>query len=217
MVTDSVQACLHIHGYLEILPQKLNLDPVNEYFVPVDHLAISVTRMHSWAEYCDSNHRGHCHSLAPSDLVGVASNLIFIDVELSCLVHASGSAQYLALSYVWGQISPTLELKVETANKLFQVGSLTLPEFLELLPNTIRDAMLVTKSLGVRYLWVDRLCIVRYRRPYERPNVLNVNTRSKMITKIRWSSWVIWHPFMPMHTSLSLHWMGTMQIMDLRA
>jgi hypothetical protein len=141
MITNSVQSCLHIHEFLAILPQKLNFDPINEYFIPVDHLAISVTRLRTWAEYCDSNHRGHCHSLAPPDLVEVASTLIFVDVELSCLVHASGSAQYLALNYVWGQISSTLELKAETANKLFQVGSLTRPEFKELLPNTISDAM----------------------------------------------------------------------------
>lgn len=162
----------------------MNLDPINEHFIPVDHLAISVTRLRTWAKYCDSNHGGHCHSLALPDLVEIASTLIFVDVELSCLVHARGSAQYLALSYVWGQISPTLELKVEIANRLFQVGSLTHPEFEKLLPKTIRDAMCITKRVGVRYLWVDRLCIVRYHRPNGPFDVISVNARSKMITRI---------------------------------
>lgn len=180
-----MQSCPHIHGFLAILPQKLNLDPINEHFIPVDHLPISITRIRTWAEYCDSNHRGHCHGRSRPDLIEAASSLTFIDVELSCLVHASGSARYLALSYVWGQISPTLELKVETANKLFQVGSLTRPEFKELLPNTISDAMCLTKRLGVRYLWVDRVCIVGCHRPNEPSNMLNVYIRSKIITRIR--------------------------------
>ena len=29
------------------------------------------------------------------------------------------------------------------------------------LPNTFRDAITVTRSLGVRYLWIDALCIVQ--------------------------------------------------------
>ena len=138
------------------------MDPLNEHFIPIDRSEISVIRLRTWANYCDSNHRGQCHSLATPDLVEAASNLIFIDVELSCLVHANESVQYLALSYVWGQIWPILELKVETLDRLFQVGSLSRPESKELLPNTVSDAMCLTKRLGVRYLWVDRLCIVGY-------------------------------------------------------
>jgi hypothetical protein len=51
---------------------------------------------------------------------------------------------YVALSYVWGSGSEISENR----NKL--------PETL---PNTIKDAIIVTKKLGYRYLWVDRYCI----------------------------------------------------------
>lgn len=31
----------------------------------------------------------------------------------------------------------------------------------ELLPTTFRDAIQVTKGLGIRYLWIDSLCIIQ--------------------------------------------------------
>lgn len=33
------------------------------------------------------------------------------------------------------------------------------------LPKTFRDAVIVTRSLGVRYLWIDSICIIQDSRP----------------------------------------------------
>ncbi|KAK0739586.1 heterokaryon incompatibility protein-domain-containing protein [Apiosordaria backusii] len=54
---------------------------------------------------------------------------------------------YVALSYVWGAAPGTLPT--------LQLNS-TLPRPL---PKVIYDAIVVVKSLGCRYLWVDRYCI----------------------------------------------------------
>ncbi|KAK0752817.1 heterokaryon incompatibility, partial [Schizothecium vesticola] len=79
---------------------------------------------------------------------------------------------YFALSYVWGADPEPLVSTVESIGLLCQPGSLE--ESSELgrrLPKTIRDAMTVTRELGTRYLWVDRLCIVQDD-PVQKPSLL---------------------------------------------
>lgn len=62
--------------------------------------------------------------------------------------------QYTALSYCWGGNQP---LKTTSANIKDKTDGLLFSE----LPLTIADAVLVTRSLGVQYLWVDALCIIQ--------------------------------------------------------
>jgi hypothetical protein len=81
-----------------------------------------------------------------------------IDVEKECLVVLRDSeiskARYAALSYVWGR---TKQVKLEKRNEdTFLVpGIFSDTE----LPRTIRDSMILVKSLGFRWIWVDVLCI----------------------------------------------------------
>lgn len=63
--------------------------------------------------------------------------------------------RYVALSYCWGGTSPVKTTR-DTYAALKRDG---VP--LEKLPRTIQDAIAVTRRLGVRYLWVDSLCIVQ--------------------------------------------------------
>lgn len=64
------------------------------------------------------------------------------------------SAQYVALSYCWGGKHGSITTK-ETLESHIQ----ELP--LEKLSKTIVDAITITRGLGIRYLWVDALCIVQ--------------------------------------------------------
>lgn len=61
---------------------------------------------------------------------------------------------YLALSYCWGS-EQTYMLTSENVELLMR----GLEE--HLLPQTIRDAIAVTRTLGFQYLWVDALCIMQ--------------------------------------------------------
>jgi hypothetical protein len=66
--------------------------------------------------------------------------------------------RYIALSYVWGP-SKYQKTKLLTSNvlQLGRAGSLrTRP-----VPQTIEDAIELTKLLGFDYLWVDALCIIQ--------------------------------------------------------
>jgi hypothetical protein len=62
--------------------------------------------------------------------------------------------QYVALSYCWGK-SQAFTVNLKSISTLLHGFSLSS------LPKTIQDAVQVTRAMGVRYLWVDALCILQ--------------------------------------------------------
>ena len=64
--------------------------------------------------------------------------------------------EYLTLSYCWGQ--STSHPYVTTTATLIDNHRLVKYEDM---PKTIQDAFDITRALGVRYLWVDALCIIQ--------------------------------------------------------
>ena len=65
---------------------------------------------------------------------------------------------YAALSYCWEAPSSVNPASVLTGAT---IGALTKRLPVEELPRSVRDAIEVTRSLGIPYLWVDRLCILQ--------------------------------------------------------
>lgn len=61
---------------------------------------------------------------------------------------------YAVLSYCWGGPQPVL-LKTENLSQMTE----NIP--INSLPNTIKDAIKVTRELGIRFLWIDALCIIQ--------------------------------------------------------
>lgn len=62
--------------------------------------------------------------------------------------------EYIALSYCWGK-DGKLKTKKETKRAMEQ-GIMT-----SRLPLAIFDAVMYTRALGLRYLWIDALCIIQ--------------------------------------------------------
>lgn len=87
-----------------------------------------------------------------------------VDVTLDRVAPAPSLCDYVALSYVWGNISPyTLrqsEVRYDPPHDRNFDKSYTILDR-DALPRTIRDAMFAVACLGERYLWVDSLCIVQ--------------------------------------------------------
>lgn len=63
---------------------------------------------------------------------------------------------YATLSYCWGTTMPpgsaTTQDNIEKRSKRLEASSL---------PQTLRDSFRVIRQLGIRYLWVDALCIIQ--------------------------------------------------------
>ncbi|KXX78305.1 hypothetical protein MMYC01_206226 [Madurella mycetomatis] len=67
---------------------------------------------------------------------------------------AGQRGQYTALSYCWGGYTECRTLTVNLAERLDRI------EF-NLLPEVYAHAVTVTRGLGIRYLWIDALCIIQ--------------------------------------------------------
>lgn len=61
---------------------------------------------------------------------------------------------YATLSYCWGGPQP-----ITTTNDSYRRHSLIIDK--QALPASVRDAVLVVENIGLRYLWIDALCILQ--------------------------------------------------------
>ncbi len=91
--------------------------------------------------------------LDTSDIVLGKSNVLRLRLKLSSLNDPT-FAHYATLSHRWGGRIPFM-----TTNSTFtrRVDGFWLDE----LPASFQDAVLVARSLGLRYLWIDSLCIIQ--------------------------------------------------------
>ena len=67
-------------------------------------------------------------------------------------------APYVALSYVWGKGEPYM---TKLSNVMLHRLHGGLGRNLEELPRVFHDAFNLVRCLGVRYIWIDSLCIVQ--------------------------------------------------------
>ncbi|KAM0261962.1 hypothetical protein ACHAQJ_001966 [Trichoderma viride] len=76
------------------------------------------------------------------------------NADLRLLTTMGASGNYAALSYCWGR-SATLKLTLGNLDSL----EVCIP--FSRLPKTIQDAVVVARGMGIKYLWVDALCIIQ--------------------------------------------------------
>lgn len=134
--------------------------------VLVDEHFIDTVLLKRWRSECENRHEG-CRFQQSLTKSGQVRPLLLIDVLDQCVVDSCGvDGEFVALSYCWGVPAPGKPywFRNERAilDALREPGALSLgSEFGEKLPNTIRDSIQLTHTLGERYLWIDSLCIVQ--------------------------------------------------------
>lgn len=109
-----------------------------------------------WVDSCEKHH-GKCRA-APSAFI--PTRLIDLGIEKVPKLRlvdgkdlAAGS-KYVTLSHCWGKFIPMRLLKDNLALMMD-----TIP--IHQLSSTFQDAIEVTGKLGVRYIWIDSLCIIQ--------------------------------------------------------
>jgi hypothetical protein len=111
-----------------------------------------------WIRRCTRGHRicndGLSERFLPTRLLDVGTlKDQFCTLRITADL-AGRKYKYMTLSHCWGSAS---FLKLEASNiKKFERG-IALSE----LSKTFQDAISVTRGLGVRYLWIDALCIIQ--------------------------------------------------------
>lgn len=125
--------------------------------IEVDLTGNVVTRAsQAWLRDCRNNHPG----CGPQDEPTLPTRVLDVlsgDGEDLVRLHISSGGQkadYLALSYCWG--GPQ---SVVTTRQNLEAMAAGIP--LAQLPQTLQDAVTVSRGLGIRYLWIDSLCILQ--------------------------------------------------------
>lgn len=132
--------------------------------------ALAFSRCRSWLHDCIETHT-RCRvalsgakindnlkpSLLPARVVDVGAT---VGATPRLLITIGQRCPYMTLSYCWGSefnspATSTVKLTRDTFNQF--CDEIPIAD----LPLTIKDAILVTQNLGIRYLWVDSLCIVQ--------------------------------------------------------
>ncbi|CZR52721.1 uncharacterized protein PAC_02598 [Phialocephala subalpina] len=99
-----------------------------------------------------------------------------IDVLEERLVPMETPCRYAALSYVWGIDDGVDWLQNKTSNrkKLHKPGSISANDIQ--VQTTLRDAMTLVRNTGLRYLWIDRLCITQDDKPSRTPQLKHMDS-----------------------------------------
>jgi hypothetical protein len=104
-----------------------------------------------WLDRCVSSHRTCPSSSAPMlpDRV-----LRLHDGRVSLLESDGVQGHYAALSHCWGDSRPLVTTKATLSAHKLDIPWMNIPK-------TFQDAIVVTRNLGVSYLWIDSLCILQ--------------------------------------------------------
>ena len=119
----------------------------------------SLLRIGQWLQRCEETHPGCAISLPatfPSRLLDVQAP----DGQDNCairLVETSGHPpdRYICLSHRWGP--ETEKTRCTTGN----ISCLKQNILFDNLPSSFRRAIELTREIGIRYLWIDSLCIIQ--------------------------------------------------------
>lgn len=116
------------------------------------------TEAKSWITECLQKHE-NCQKtmggLLPSRVLDLVKLSDLMDIVKLKETGQGETGQYVALSYCWGPNGQVKMLKKASLRE-FKTGILV-----DGLPQTLKDAILVTRKLGIRYLWIDALCIIQ--------------------------------------------------------
>ncbi|KAK4171920.1 heterokaryon incompatibility protein-domain-containing protein [Triangularia setosa] len=120
----------------------------------------SLPQIQSWIHQCSTSHK-QCQALQLLSSSWLPTRLIDVS-DLSRIhiitTHPSMKERYTTLSHCWGKIKI---IRLIQSN----YSELTDPSVgvrWDQLTKTFQDAITVTRALGIKYIWIDSLCIVQW-------------------------------------------------------
>ncbi|KAL5315869.1 hypothetical protein ACEPPN_016742 [Leptodophora sp. 'Broadleaf-Isolate-01'] len=130
----------------EVQTRPINTAPSSE---------ATFTMVQGWLQTCLSSHMT-CRDCVKSDLAFMPTRLIEITRPNYRLYETAGRPvePYAALSYCWGTTGQLTSTRSTYQSHLAGIDPQALPE-------TVRDAVEVTRKLGIKYIWVDSICIIQ--------------------------------------------------------
>ena len=110
-----------------------------------------------WLQDCGEHHKDHefAEKELPTRVLDLQSPGVLS--ELRVYETDGERGKYMALSHRWGKDKHKRPLSMTNGNRKALCESINFGD----LPKTFQDAVDVTRKLGIRYLWIDSLCIVQ--------------------------------------------------------
>ncbi|OCL07487.1 HET-domain-containing protein [Glonium stellatum] len=130
--------------------------PLGIHLSVLPNLEVLSIIVQEWLQDCSLRHL-KCRPCDPFSIPLLPTRVLDIgDAGTDLRLHHSlnSRGRYVALSHSWGRSQPLRTMK---ANLSKHSRGLNIHD----LPATFRDAVLVTHSLGLRYLWIDSLAIIQ--------------------------------------------------------
>ncbi|KAI2467428.1 heterokaryon incompatibility protein-domain-containing protein [Annulohypoxylon bovei var. microspora] len=120
----------------------------------------------NWLRMCLSCHE-ECletlggSTLAPGDVVNLPTRVLYIknttpELDVKLIETGGKQGRYCVLSHCWG---PEYKRPLCTVKDNLKEHHIAIPP--DKLPKTFMEALIITKSIGIDYLWIDSLCIVQ--------------------------------------------------------
>ncbi|MBE3049370.1 HET domain-containing protein, partial [Candidatus Bathyarchaeota archaeon] len=112
-----------------------------------------------WLNDCMSAHKACTDDtdgtgpVTPTRLVEIGTGAAFNDMRI--IETRGGTIPYAYLSHVWGSAIPWT-LRKQNYDEVLS-GRLSLED----MTTTVADAISIVRSCGLRYIWVDSLCIIQ--------------------------------------------------------
>jgi len=135
----------------DIIPGQIVCEPGSE-------AAMSTIRR--WARHCDESHatcRYGGTSRSPGALPSLPTRVLDVgspDQSPTLFVSNGATGEYAALSHCWGGGVQRVTTKANYVAHQREIDPSSLSK-------TFQESMVVTRSLGFRYLWIDSLCIIQ--------------------------------------------------------
>ncbi|KAF2654971.1 HET-domain-containing protein [Lophiostoma macrostomum CBS 122681] len=116
----------------------------------------SITQIEAWLSKCDMH---GCSKKTPVQLPTRLIDMGNANMEPRLQTIKNGElGTYTALSHCWGDPAISTKRLISTRDNV-AIHHHSIP--LDTFPNTFRDAIMVTRGLGLRYVWIDSLCIIQ--------------------------------------------------------
>lgn len=117
-----------------------------------------------WVQVCKTKHKACAKSITISDFI-LPRRLLDIgnpnskDISLVETTDIQDKGcRYATLSHRWGEPEQLLQTTISNIHEHYKLIAW------DALPKTFQDAVTVTRCLGLRYLWIDSLCIIQKNR-----------------------------------------------------
>ena len=134
------------HNHCHILPSpvyKISLDPTS---------TLLAARIRGWMNECSKKHSS-CKQYASKARI-MPKRLLRVNGSNMCLISPSVSVPFAALSYCWGSTQQSTTTNDNIAERFNNINHSDLQQ-------TLKDAVLITRMLGLQYIWIDSLCIIQ--------------------------------------------------------